>query len=143
LEEGHHIYDLGFRIDDLLPCALLASMNKQELMQRTMSFAVRVLKMAEHLPDKPAGRIVAHQITRSGCSIASNYRAALRGKSRADFINKITIVLEEADETSFWIELITLARLLPARRLLALSGEAEELVKIFSATRRTSKNRKS
>jgi four helix bundle protein len=117
--------------------------DKQELIRRTMKFAVRVLKMAEHLPDNPAGRTVAHQVTRCGCSVASNYRAALRGKSRADFINKITIVLEEADETSFWLELITLAGLLPQKRLLALSGEAEELVRIFSATRRTTKNHKS
>lgn len=69
-----------------------------------MDFAVRVLKLAEALPKSVSGRTVANQIARSGCSVAANYRSALRGKSRADFVNKITIVLEEADETEFWIE---------------------------------------
>jgi four helix bundle protein len=75
--------------------------------------------------------------------VAANYRAALRGKSRADFINKITTVLEEADETDFWIELTELAGLVPARRLASLRAEAQELIKIFGATRRTSRNHKS
>ena len=80
-------------------------MSPIELKERTMQFAVRILKFADALPNKISGRTIANQVARSGCSVASNYRAALRGKSRADFINKITIVLEEADETSFWIEL--------------------------------------
>ena len=110
---------------------------------RTMQFAVRVLKLADALPTKPSGRTIANQVARSGCSVASNYRAALRGKSRADFINKITTVLEEADETSFWIELTVLAGLLPPRRLAKLLIEAEELTKIFNATRTTARNHKS
>jgi four helix bundle protein len=95
------------------------------------------------LPIKPSGRTIANQVARSGCSVASNYRAALRGKSRADFINKITTVLEEADETSFWIELTALADLMPSKRLTKLLTEAEELTKIFNATRTTARNRKS
>src|SRR6185369_397826 len=120
-------------------------MNSTELKERTMCFAVRVLKFADALPNKVSGRTVANQIARSGCSVASNYRSALRGKSRADFIHKITTVLEEADETGFWIELIERAELLPAKRLAALRVEAEELIKIFNATRTTAKiiNRKS
>jgi four helix bundle protein len=82
-------------------------------------------------------------VGRSGCSVASNYRAALRGKSRADFINKITTVLEEADEAGFWIELTDRAGLLPTKRLQSLQAEAEELIKIFNATRTTARNRKS
>ncbi len=108
-----------------------------------MTFAVRVLKMADHLPKTVAGRTVGAQIARSGTSVAANYRAALRGKSRADFINKITIVLEEADETEFWLELTKRADLLPAARLDELQNEAVELVRIFNATRTTAKNRKS
>ena len=118
-------------------------MNPSELKERTMKFAVRVLKLADALPNKPSGRTIANQVARSGCSVASNYRAALRGKSRADFINKITTVLEEADETSFWIELTALAGLLPAKRLAGLLTEAEELTRIFNATRRTARNHKS
>ena len=79
----------------------MTGMNPAELKERTMQFALRVLKLADPLPNKPSGRTIAGQVARSGCSVAANYRAALRGKSRADFINKITIVLEEADETAF------------------------------------------
>ena len=118
-------------------------MNPIELKERTMQFAVRVLKFADALPNKPSGRTIAGQVARSGCSVASNYRAALRGKSRADFVNKITIVLEEADETAFWIELTERAGLLPPKRLAKLRAEAEELTKIFNATRTTARNRKS
>jgi four helix bundle protein len=118
-------------------------MNSNELKQRTMRFAVRILKFADALPGKPSGRAIANQVARSGTSVAANYRAALRTKSRADFVNKITIVLEEADETGFWIELTELAGLLPAKRLAALRIEAEELMKIFNATRTTARNSKS
>jgi four helix bundle protein len=118
-------------------------MNPAELKERTAQFAVRVLKLADALPNKTAGRTIANQIARSGCSVAANYRAALRGKSRADFINKSTIVLEEADETAFWIELIERAGLLPPKRLIELRTEAEELTKIFNATRMTARNHKS
>jgi four helix bundle protein len=118
-------------------------MTPAKLKQRTMQFAVRILKLADALPSKPSGRTIAHQIARSGTSIAANYRAALRGKSRADFINKITIVLAEAAETGFWIELTERAGLLPAKHLDALRLEAEELMKIFNATRTTARNQKS
>jgi four helix bundle protein len=121
---------------------ILWRMNPAELKARTMQFAVRVLRFADSLPNKPSGRAIANQVSRSGCSVASNYRAALRGKSRAD-INKITTVLEEADETSFWIELTALADLLPPGRLAKLLAEAEELTKIFNATRITARNHQS
>lgn len=118
-------------------------MNPAELKQRTMQFAVRILKFADALPNKSSGRAIANQVARSGTSVAANYRAALRAKSRADFINKITTVLEEADETEFWIELTELAGLLSPKRLAALRAEAEELTKIFNATRMTARNHKS
>ncbi|MGA2683841.1 MAG: four helix bundle protein [Verrucomicrobiota bacterium] len=117
-------------------------MNPIELKERTIQFAVRVLKFADALPNKPSGRTIADQIARSGCSEASNYRSALRGKSRADFINKITIVLEEADETDLWIELAKRAALVPPKQVGELQTEAVELTKIFSATRRTARNHK-
>jgi four helix bundle protein len=118
-------------------------MNPADLKERTMQFALRVLKLADALPNKPSGRTIANQVARSGTSVAANYRAALRGKSHADFINKITIVLEEADETGFWIELTERAGLLPAKRLKELRIESEELMKIFNATRTTARNHKS
>jgi four helix bundle protein len=118
-------------------------MNPEELKERTMCFAICVLKLANALPRTPSGRTVAGQIARSGCSVASNYRTALRGKSRADFINKITTVLEEADETAFWIEVAERASPISAGRLQSLRAEAEELTKIFNATRTTARNHKS
>src|SRR5262245_33915842 len=118
-------------------------MTKEELKERTMQFAVRILRMVDALLRTVAGKAVANQAARSGCSVASNYRAALRGKSRADFINKITTVLEETDESAFWIELTERAKLLPAKRLRSLHVEAIELTKIFNATRTTARNHKS
>ena len=118
-------------------------MTPNELKERTIEFAVRVLKFADALPNTASGRAVSNQVARSGGSVASNYRAALRGKSRADFINKITIVLEEADETDLWIEIAKRADLIPANRVDKLQAEAIELIKIFNATRSTARNHKS
>jgi len=106
-----------------------------------MDFAVRVLKLVDVLPKTVSAQTVARQVARSATSVAANYRAALRAKSDADFINKITIVLEEADESDFWIELAERCEMLPLDRLAPLRTEAEELAKIFNATRSTTKRR--
>ena len=116
-------------------------MTSIELKERTLDFAVRVLKMVDALPKTTAGKTIGSQIARSSTSVAANYRAALRAKSDADFINKITIVLEEADESGFWIELAERAELLPSKRLKDLLQEAEELTKIFNAKRTSTKRR--
>jgi four helix bundle protein len=118
-------------------------MNPNELKERTIEFAVRVLKFADALPNTASGRTVSNQVARSGCSVAANYRAALRGKSRADFTNKITIVLEEADETDVWIEIAKRRGLVSGKRVAGLQTEAVELTKIFNATRVTSRNHRS
>jgi four helix bundle protein len=102
-----------------------------------------VLKFADALPNTASGRTVSDQVARSGCSVASNYRAALRGKSRADFVNKITIVLEEADETDLWIEIAKRRGMVSEKRVGRLQCEAIELTKIFNATRTTARNHKS
>jgi four helix bundle protein len=118
-------------------------MTPQELQDRTMHFALRVLRMVDRLPRTASAQAIGRQAARSGTSVAANYRAALRGKSQADFVNKITIVLEEADETAFWIELTARAGLLRKEKVEALRDEAEQLVRIFNATRTTARNRKS
>src|SRR4051812_29767605 len=118
-------------------------MNRDELKERTIKFAVRVLRFADALLNTASGRAVSNQVARSECSVAANYRAALRGKSRADFTNKITIVLEEADETDVWIEIAKRRGLVQAKRVAELQTEAVELTKIFNATRLTSRNHKS
>lgn len=119
------------------------AMTPAELKDRTMVFAVRVLRFAESLPRSVAGRTVANQVARSGCSVAANYRAALRAKSRADFINKVTTVLEEVDETEFWIDVAKRHNLIAASRVTGLQAEAIELAKIFNASRTTARNHKS
>lgn len=118
-------------------------MNPEILRERTIKFAVRVLKFADALPNSVSGRAVSNQVARSGCSVAANYRAALRGKSRADFAHKITVVLEEADETELWIEIAKRSGLVSPKRVSSLQNEALELVKIFNATRTTARTRKS
>src|ERR1700690_86622 len=101
-------------------------MSPIELKERTIQFAVRVLNFADALPNRPSGRTIAGQVARSGCSVAANYRSALRGKSRADLVNKITIVLKEADETDLWIDLAKRAALVPPKPVCQFQAEALE-----------------
>ena len=112
-------------------------MNEIEMKNRTKQFALRVLKMADTLPANRSGNAIANQIVRSGTSVAANYRALCRAKSRADFINKTSIVEEEADESCFWLELIVDAGLLTARRVKPLLDEADEITAILVASRKT------
>jgi len=81
-------------------------MNKEELKNRTKTFAVHVIKFIESQPDSRSFRILSNQLIRSATSIGANYRSACKGKSTADFINKIIIVEEEADESIYWLELM-------------------------------------
>jgi four helix bundle protein len=108
-----------------------------DLKARTKRFAVRVFKLVDALPRTIQGRAVANQIIRSGSSVAANYRAACRARSRAEFIAKIGIVEEEADETLFWLELIVDTDLLDLKRIAPLLKEADELVAIMAASRKS------
>src|SRR5256714_11964908 len=112
-------------------------MNEIEMKNRTKQFALRVLKMADTLPTNRSGNAIANQIVRSSPSVAANYRALCRAKSRADFINKTSIVEEEADESGFWLELIVDAGLMSAKRVKPLLDEASELTAILVASRKT------
>jgi four helix bundle protein len=116
-------------------------MNEQELKQRTKKFALRILDLGDALPHTLSGNVIASQIIRSGTSVAANYRALCRAKSRADFINKTSIVEEEADESCFWLELLIDRELLAARRVRPLLKEANELTAIFVASRKTAVSR--
>jgi four helix bundle protein len=116
-------------------------MTESDLKDRTKSFAVRVLKLADALPGSVSGKALANQISRSGTSVAANYRAACRAKSTADFISKLGIVEEEADETLFWLELAVEANLIPAKKLKPLMREAEELLKITVASIKTTRKK--
>lgn len=102
------------------------------------------MDMIDHLPKTVKGRVIANQLMRSATSVAANYRAACRARSTAEFIAKLGNVLEEADESAFWLELTADGGLLPANRLSDLIKEADELSAImFTARRTASRNAKS
>ncbi len=109
-------------------------MNTQELKDRTKAFALRVLKLVEALPKSASGRAIENQLIRSGTSVAANYRAACRARSRAEFIARIGVVEEEADESAFWLELIVEVKALPEKKVTPLLAEANELVAIMAAS---------
>jgi len=116
-------------------------MTPEEMKQRTKKFAVRIFKMADSLPRSTASQVVARQILRSGSSVAANYRSACRARSHSEFIAKLGVVEDEADETLFWLEFIVETRLLPAAKLDRLMDEARQLLAIVVASRKTSKGR--
>jgi four helix bundle protein len=109
-------------------------MNAPELKERTKQFAPRVMRLVDALPKSTKGRALTGQVVRSGMSVAANYRAACRGRSRAEFIAKIGIVEEEADETALWLELIVADELLSKKKVQSLLDEANELVAIRAAS---------
>jgi len=114
-------------------------MNEPDLKQRTKEFALRILRLVDTLPKTTAGRSLASQILRSGTSVAANYRAACRAKSTADFIAKMGIVEDEADETLFWLELLEESELVTAAKLTAIKQEADELIAITVASIKTAR----
>ena len=109
--------------------------------QRTQQFALRILRLADALPKTRTGNAIANQIVRSGTSVAANYRALCRSKSRADFINNTSIIEEEADETAFWLEMIRDTSLASSKQIQPLLNEANELVAMLVASRRTAISR--
>ena len=116
-------------------------MDAEELKKRTKRFALRILKLVSALPNNLQGRTVGGQLVRAGTSVGANYRAACRGRSRAEFIAKIGIVEEEADESAFWLELIIEGSLLKATLVQPLLDEANELTRIMAGSRVTASNK--
>jgi len=108
-----------------------------DLKARTNKFALRVMKLVDALPPTIQGRAIANQIIRSATSVAANYRAACRARSRAEFIAKLGVVEEEADETALWLELTIDSALLTEARVHPLLTEAGELVPIMAASRKS------
>jgi four helix bundle protein len=99
------------------------------------------MRLVDAIPNTTTGRAIGNQLARSGMSVGSNYRACCRGRSRAEFIAKIGVVEEEADESAFWMELIIEGGLLPASKVENLLPEANELVAIMAASRITAKRK--
>jgi four helix bundle protein len=119
-------------------------MDKEMLKGRSKEFALRVMRLCEALPKTYTGETVGRQLLRSATSVAANYRAACRGRSKAEFSAKLGIVIEEADESLFWLEIIVESNLLPKERVADLLREANELTAIFVSSRITTiKNLKS
>jgi len=117
-------------------------MDSEELKARTKAFAHRCVKVALALPKTDLGRVISGQLIRCSTSTAANYRAVCLVQSTAAFISKISIVLEECDESAFWLEFIIDEQLLNAELVKPLLKESEELTSIFAASRKTASGKK-
>ena len=115
-------------------------MTKQEILKdRTKQFAIRIVKLFRALPKNDEARVIGKQVLRSGTSVAANYRAVCRARSGAEFIAKIGMVVEEADETVFWLELLVETEIISLQKMESLINEANELLAIFAASQTTAK----
>ncbi len=115
-------------------------MNPDELRARTRAFSLRVVKFVQTLPKNMTADVMGKQVLRSATSVGANYRAACRAQSGAMFIAKLSIVVEEADETVYWLELIRDAGLVKPELLAELIDEAEQILKIMASSRKTAKH---
>src|SRR5581483_11018517 len=117
--------------------------SPEELRQRTKQFALRVMRLFRSLRGSDEARTIGRQLLRCGTSVAANYRAACRARSRCEFIARLGIVVEEADETMFWLELLVDAGIVKEQLLKPLYREAQELTALFTAAQHTARNNKS
>ena len=115
-------------------------MTGEEVKQRTKELALRIMRLVDALPNTRSGRAIGNQLVRSGTSIGANYRAACRARSGAEFLAKLGIAEEEADETGYWLELIIDGELLPKPRVDPLRTEASELTAIIVASIKTARS---
>lgn len=112
-------------------------MTEDDLKKRTKQFALRILKLVAALPRTIAGRTIGGQLARSGTSVAANYRAACRARSKAEFISRLGVVEEEADESALWLELIMEDELMKKGLVEPLWIEADEIVAIMTSSRKS------
>lgn len=113
-----------------------------ELRDRTKKFSIRIITLFRSLPNSEEARIIGRQLLRSGCSVGANVRAATRARSKAEYYSKLSIAVEEADESAFWMELLIEAGIVSEKKLAALYSESIEITKILAVSRKTSKNNK-
>jgi len=114
----------------------------EQLRARTKEFAIRIVRLFKSLPKNDEARIIGKQLLRSATSVAANYRAVCRSRSKAEFISKMSVVVEEADETAFWLELLIETSIIPEVRLRDLLTEANELLAIFAASLWTAREKR-
>lgn len=113
-----------------------------EYRERTKKFALRIIKLCQYLPKNDTARTLGKQLLRSGTSVGANFRAACRARSKAEYISKLNIALEEADESCYWIELLIDSGMVPGNKLDPLLNESLEITKVFSVSSKTArKNR--
>ncbi|MDQ6625129.1 MAG: four helix bundle protein [Verrucomicrobiota bacterium] len=105
--------------------------KEEDLRDRTMDFAVRVIRMFTHLPKTTEAQVLGKQVLRSGTSVGANYREAYRGRSKAEFIAKCGDCLREIEETAYWLELLVAAAIVPEAKLQSMRDECDELTAIF------------
>jgi four helix bundle protein len=121
--------------------ALETTYQAEKLKKRTKQFAIRIVRLYRALPRRDEARVIGRQVLRSGTSVAANYRAVCRARSKAEFVAKIGVVVEEIDETVFWLELLVEAGIVPQSRMESLQKEATELLAIFAASQHTARSR--
>ena len=117
-------------------------MTKEEFRKRTMEFGLRAIRLVQSLARNDVARVLGKQLLRSGTSVGANYRAAIRGRSRADFIAKMGIVEEECDEALYWMEMLIESKLVKASLLKDLRNEGDQILAIVVASIRTARRRK-
>jgi four helix bundle protein len=119
---------------------LISMSRPEQLRERTKQFALRIVRLFRGLPRAEEARVIGKQLLRAGTSVAANYRAVCRARSKAEFVANMGVVVEEADETVFWRELLADSDIVPAAKLDVLLAEANELLAIFAASQRTARS---
>lgn len=117
-------------------------MQKQDFAKRTMLFGLRIIRLVESLPKSTAARVIGNQLLRAGTSVGANYRSAVRGKSRADFIAKMGIIEEECDEALYWMQMLIEAGIVKSTVLADLMDEANQVIAIAVSSIKTARERK-
>jgi four helix bundle protein len=115
-------------------------MTPHELRERTKRFAIEIIGSSASLPRTDVARLIRAQLVRAGTAVGANYRAVCRSRSNRDFVAKLGVVIEEADETSYWLEILVDAKIVTASAVSALRREADELIRIFVTSRATARN---
>ena len=115
--------------------------SPEELRERTKNLALRVIRLYRALPKTADAQVIGKQLLRCGTAVAANYRAVCRARSRPEFIARLGIVVEEADETMLWLELLTESGIIQEKKLISLRDEARELTALFTASQHTARSK--
>jgi four helix bundle protein len=133
------IFDLNPPGESLICSSLRGNMTTEQLKERTKLFALRIIRLFQALPESKQAQIIGTQLLRSGTSVGANYRSVCRARSSADFIAKLGVVIEEADESVYWLELLIHTGIVKEEKLNSLLDEARQLTAIFNAARNTAR----